>query len=65
MVADFSDKGNGIPRSRVRGDLLIGADGIHSTVRARLYPDQGAPSFSGLMLWRGIIELSPFSTAAP
>ena len=60
VVADFSDKGNGIPRSRVRGDLLIGADGIHSTVRARLYPDQGAPSFSGLMLWRGIIESEPF-----
>jgi 2-polyprenyl-6-methoxyphenol hydroxylase-like FAD-dependent oxidoreductase len=35
------------------GDLLIGADGIHSTVRAQLYPDEGAPIWNGVMLWRG------------
>jgi 2-polyprenyl-6-methoxyphenol hydroxylase-like FAD-dependent oxidoreductase len=60
VVAEFSDKANGTPQSRVRGDLLIGADGIHSTLRARLYPDQGPPRFSGMMLWRGIIESEPF-----
>lgn len=37
----------------VAGDLLIGADGIHSTVRARLYPTEGPPVWSGFMLWRG------------
>lgn len=36
-----------------KGDLLIGADGIHSTVRAALYPDEGPSIWSGLMLWRG------------
>lgn len=36
-----------------RGDLLIGADGIHSAVRAQLYPDEGAPIWNGVMLWRG------------
>jgi 2-polyprenyl-6-methoxyphenol hydroxylase-like FAD-dependent oxidoreductase len=37
----------------VRGDLLVGADGIHSTVRQSYYPDQGPPSWNGVMMWRG------------
>jgi 5-methylphenazine-1-carboxylate 1-monooxygenase len=60
VVAEFSDKGNGRPRGRVRGDLLIGADGIHSAVRACLYSGEGPPRFSGMMLWRGIVESEPF-----
>jgi 2-polyprenyl-6-methoxyphenol hydroxylase-like FAD-dependent oxidoreductase len=39
---------------------LIGADGIHSTVRACLYPHEGPPRFSGMMLWRGVVESEPF-----
>ncbi|HEY5819767.1 MAG TPA: flavin-dependent oxidoreductase [Mesorhizobium sp.] len=35
------------------GDLLIGADGIHSAVRSQLYPQEGPPVWSGIMLWRG------------
>ncbi|HEV2512911.1 flavin-dependent oxidoreductase [Bosea sp. (in: a-proteobacteria)] len=38
---------------QARGDLLIGADGIHSKVRAKLYPDEGSPIWNGVMLWRG------------
>ncbi len=38
---------------RAGGDLLIGADGIHSTVRAALYPEEGPPVWNGIMLWRG------------
>jgi salicylate hydroxylase len=39
---------------RVRGDALIGADGVHSVVRASLFgPD--APEFTGCMAWRGIV----------
>ena len=38
------------------GDLLIGADGIHSTVRRRLFPDEGPPIWNGVMLWRGCTE---------
>ena len=38
------------------GDLLIGADGIHSAVRASLYPDEGPPIWSGIMLWRGTVD---------
>lgn len=41
-----------------QGDLLIGADGIHSTVRAALYPAEGPPIWSGIMLWRGTTRWS-------
>ena len=46
----------------VAGDLLIGADGIHSAVRATFYPDEGPPKWNGLMLWRGAVEGDPFLT---
>ena len=38
------------------GDVLIGADGIHSTVRATFYPDEGPPVWNGMMLWRGAAD---------
>jgi 5-methylphenazine-1-carboxylate 1-monooxygenase len=60
VVAAFGDKANGERRGNVRGDLLIGADGIHSTVRARLHPGEGRPKFSGMMMWRGMVESAPF-----
>ncbi|NKB98532.1 MAG: flavin-dependent oxidoreductase [Pseudomonadales bacterium] len=37
----------------VTGDLLIGADGIHSAVRAQMYPNEGAPLWGGTIMWRG------------
>jgi 2-polyprenyl-6-methoxyphenol hydroxylase-like FAD-dependent oxidoreductase len=40
----------------VEGDALVGADGIHSTVRSILYPDEGPPIWNGTMLWRGATE---------
>jgi 5-methylphenazine-1-carboxylate 1-monooxygenase len=43
-------------RIEVTGDALIAADGIHSTVRSILYPDEGSPVWSGTMLWRGATE---------
>lgn len=41
-------------------DLLVGADGIRSAVRARLYPDEPAPLWNGLVLWRGTTRMPPF-----
>jgi 2-polyprenyl-6-methoxyphenol hydroxylase-like FAD-dependent oxidoreductase len=35
------------------GDVLVGADGIHSFVRGWTAPDEGLPRWNGLMLWRG------------
>lgn len=37
----------------VAGDLLVGADGVHSTVRARHLAD-GAPRYAGYTCWRGV-----------
>jgi 2-polyprenyl-6-methoxyphenol hydroxylase-like FAD-dependent oxidoreductase len=43
-----------------KADVLIAADGINSTARTLLYPDEGPPNFSGRLLWRGGIETFPF-----
>ncbi|MCF6469669.1 flavin-dependent oxidoreductase [Nonomuraea sp. MG754425] len=52
--------------SRITGpgteDLLIGADGINSAVRAHLYPGEGPPPWNGLVLWRGTTYGEPFLT---
>lgn len=40
--------------------VLIGADGIHSTVRAQLYPAEGEPKYGGQELWRGVTRGKPF-----
>ena len=62
VTAHFVDKRTGALKQSVRGDALIGADGIMSRVRRVFYPDEGAPSFAGLMLWRGVTEADAFLT---
>lgn len=47
-------------RVTVRGAALIGADGIHSTVRKWAYPEEGGPKYGGRVLWRATIEGAPF-----
>ncbi|MFJ9948645.1 FAD-dependent monooxygenase [Kitasatospora sp. NPDC091207] len=37
-------------------DVLIGADGIDSAVRAQLYPGQGPSNWNGVHMWRGVAE---------
>ncbi len=48
----------------VASDILVAADGIHSRARARLYPDEGSPIYSGRMLWRATSMAKPFLTGA-
>lgn len=43
--------------SEVRGDAVIGADGIHSAVRASLFGEQ-APRYTGNACWRGLTPVS-------
>jgi 2-polyprenyl-6-methoxyphenol hydroxylase-like FAD-dependent oxidoreductase len=41
-------------------DVIIGADGIHSALRSLRYPEEGAPPWSGLTLWRGVTRIPAF-----
>ena len=61
VTAYFFDR-NGAHRHTARGDVLVGADGIHSLVREKLYPNEGPPAWNGLMLWRGAIDWPAFLT---
>ena len=42
------------------GDVLVAADGIHSIARKLFYPEEGAPSWNGVMMWRGAVEFPEF-----
>jgi 5-methylphenazine-1-carboxylate 1-monooxygenase len=45
---------------RVRADLVIAADGIHSALRAKFYPQEGPPIWNQRVLWRGTTEAPQF-----
>ncbi len=48
----------------VTGDVLIGADGIHSAIRRQMQPLEDEPQWGGAMLWRGITQAKPFLSGA-
>ncbi len=56
---DFAQSGNGLDvvfadgRS-VPADVLVGADGLRSSVRRRLFPELG-PAYAGYVAWRGLV----------
>jgi 2-polyprenyl-6-methoxyphenol hydroxylase-like FAD-dependent oxidoreductase len=49
--------------SRISADVLVGADGIHSTIRSMMYSSEGAPCWNGLIVWRGMTWAEPFLDA--
>jgi 2-polyprenyl-6-methoxyphenol hydroxylase-like FAD-dependent oxidoreductase len=50
--------------SAAHGTLLIGADGIHSAVRAQMHPDQPPIHWGGAVMWRGTTWAKPIRTGA-
>jgi 5-methylphenazine-1-carboxylate 1-monooxygenase len=51
-------------QTELEADAVIAADGIHSAVRAQLYPGEGTPRYSGIMMWRGVTVWPPVLTGA-
>ncbi|MFL9502994.1 flavin-dependent oxidoreductase [Rhodopseudomonas palustris] len=50
--------------SEVTGALLIGADGIHSAVRAQMHPNQPPIHWGGAVMWRGTTWGKPTRSGA-
>ena len=51
-------------RTEARGTLLIGADGIHSAVRAQMHPAQPPIHWGGAVMWRGMTWAKPIRTGS-
>jgi 5-methylphenazine-1-carboxylate 1-monooxygenase len=60
VIARFVDPAGQIA-GEAEGDLLIGADGIHSAVRGHFYPGEKAV-FDGYLHYRGVVEGEPYLT---
>ena len=64
-LAGFDQDADGVtPRladgRALRGEALIGADGIHSVLRAALHPEDGGIRWNGIQMWRGAVEWPAF-----
>lgn len=60
ITASFIDPSSKQPAAEVTGDVLIGADGLHSATRKALYPDEGAAVYAGMVCFRGALKAAPF-----
>jgi len=58
---DLADR-DGKALGTERGALFVAADGIHSSARAALYPDEGPPVWGGIVMWRGVTRGPRFLT---
>ncbi len=50
--------------SEAKGALLIGADGIHSAVRAQMHPAQPPIHWGGAVMWRGTTMAKPIRSGS-
>jgi len=66
-LEDFGQDADGVTAlftggRTARGDLLVGCDGIRSTVRARLFGAE-EPRFTGYVAWRGLVPMERLNEA--
>ena len=55
---------SGGERQEIEGALLVGADGLHSPVRAQMHPAQPPIQWGGAIMWRGVTRARPIRTGA-
>ncbi len=64
-LAGFAQDASGVTAifadgTTARGDVLVGADGIHSVLRAALHPEDGGIRWNGIQMWRGALDWPEF-----
>jgi 5-methylphenazine-1-carboxylate 1-monooxygenase len=63
VIARFTDRTTGRDTVSVEGDILVGADGIHSTVRHTLCPKETL-HYEGFLNHRGVTACEPYLDGA-
>ena len=63
VVARFTDRTTGREVAQAEGDILVGADGIHSAVR-RSYSPRREIHYEGVINYRGVTAAKPYLTGA-
>ena len=51
-------------KDSAQGSILVGADGLHSRIRAQMYPMQPPVHWGGAIMWRGVSWAKPVRTEA-
>jgi 2-polyprenyl-6-methoxyphenol hydroxylase-like FAD-dependent oxidoreductase len=63
-LTGFDETGDRVTAHTAAGDIdarvLVGADGVHSVVRARLHPEPDPLMWSGVRMYRGAAEMPAF-----
>ena len=49
---------------RIEASVLLACDGLHSAVRAQMFPGEGGPRWGGAVLWRGMAPARPVRDGA-
>ena len=56
VSAHFTDAHDGCSSRTLGAEALVCADGIHSVGRRRFFPNEGPPSWQGVVMWRGAVD---------